>query len=118
MTIVDDDPRLPYEQLADDLRGQIQREEIAPGGKLPSVRDLARHYRVSPTTVQKGLGILRDAGWIVTSGRGSYARDPRSAPPASNQTLQQELERLRSQITDLSDRVRSIEETLANRADT
>ncbi|MEM9656490.1 MAG: GntR family transcriptional regulator, partial [Actinomycetota bacterium] len=36
----DDDPRPPYQQIADELRDQIHTGLIRPGQRLPSTREL------------------------------------------------------------------------------
>jgi GntR family transcriptional regulator len=65
----------PYLQLAAILRGQIERGELAPGARLPSIIDLAARYGVARTTAHKSLRVLVDSGLAVVSpGRGMYVR--------------------------------------------
>jgi DNA-binding GntR family transcriptional regulator len=60
-----------YQQLADLLRGQIERGELV--GRVPSVKHLAQQYRVAIGTADRALGILRAEGLVVsTVGRGHY----------------------------------------------
>jgi DNA-binding GntR family transcriptional regulator len=54
----------PSRQIAADLRGQIERGELAPGDMLPSIVKLAERYQVATRTVQKALGILKREGLV------------------------------------------------------
>ena len=69
-------PRPQYRQLADLIRGAIDRGEYAPGSLLPSEDELARRYDVSRPTVNRAMSILRSEGLIrVERGRGTIVRD-------------------------------------------
>ncbi|MFD0061745.1 GntR family transcriptional regulator [Streptomyces sp. NPDC056690] len=124
MTIAEDDPRQPYEQAAETLRREIRDGVIKPGHKLGSVRELATRFDISPTTVQKALGVLRDAGLLTTTGRGNYARDPKQVPDAGkpgigadlSEVLRQ-LEHVTSQLSELRGRVERLEASRPGRAD-
>jgi DNA-binding GntR family transcriptional regulator len=60
-----------YVQLADLLRGQIERGELV--GRVPSVKTLAQQYEVAVGTADRALGILRREGLIVSAkGRGHF----------------------------------------------
>ncbi len=61
-----------YQQIMATLRGGILRGELPPGGKVPSVRDLAAEAQVNPNTMQRALTELEREGLLVgggTSGR-------------------------------------------------
>ena len=61
-----------YQQIIETLRGAIVKGELAPGGKVPSVRDLAAQAQVNPNTMQRALTELEREGLLVgggTSGR-------------------------------------------------
>ncbi|GAB3457484.1 hypothetical protein GCM10027570_40050 [Streptomonospora sediminis] len=69
----DDEPR--WTQVAEIIRGQIERGELKPGDKVPSVLQLQSEYGISTSTGQKVHRALRDEGLIRTqSGMGSYVR--------------------------------------------
>jgi DNA-binding GntR family transcriptional regulator len=68
-----DDPRPPYQQVADRLRSAIDDGEVMPGQPLPKQPELATDYGVSVGTVKHALRVLRDEGLIV-SRRGEGAR--------------------------------------------
>lgn len=73
------DRSLPISVTAQ-LRGQIEygiaTGEIAPGTKLPSVRQLARNLAVAPVTVSHVYKDLQEAGLLASQqGRGTYVPD-------------------------------------------
>ncbi|MDH2388683.1 GntR family transcriptional regulator [Streptomyces sp. HNM0663] len=123
MTIAEDDPRPPSEQAADILRQEILRGDIRPGARVGSVRDLADRFKISGMTVQRALTILRDGGFITTTSRGSFARDPKSIAQSNGadaggtlpEVLRQ-LDHVTSQLSDLRDRVERLEAERSGRA--
>lgn len=67
-----DDGRPIYLQLMERIQHDIISGVYSPGGKLPSVRDLALDAAVNPNTMQKALSELERAGLVYsqrTSGR-------------------------------------------------
>ena len=53
---------------------------LAPGARLPTVRDVARELGISPTTVSEAWSSLARAGAIETRGRsGTFVRGPASS---------------------------------------
>lgn len=61
-----------YQQIMAAVRGAVLKGELAPGGKVPSVRDLAAEAQVNPNTMQRALTELEREGLLVgggTSGR-------------------------------------------------
>lgn len=70
-----DDPRPPFQQVANALRAAIRTRRFAPGAQLPSLNELSKAYDVSLMTVQKALGVLKDEGLVISrQGKGSYVR--------------------------------------------
>ena len=56
-----------YQQIMAAIRGAILKGELPPGGKVPSVRDLAAQAQVNPNTMQRALTELeREGGRSVT----------------------------------------------------
>jgi GntR family transcriptional regulator len=53
-----------YRAIADELRGRIDRGELAAGALLPSESELSAAYDASRVTVRKALEILRDEGLV------------------------------------------------------
>src|SRR5487761_892433 len=81
MTLDPDDPRPPYQQVANALRAAILTRKLAPGEKLPSGNELAQRYGVARMTVQQAMRVLRDEGLIVSrQGSGIYVRERTARP--------------------------------------
>lgn len=59
----------PYLQIEEQIRGLIQRGDLAPGTLLPTVRQLASDLNVAPNTVARAYADLQDEGWLVSAGR-------------------------------------------------
>ena len=55
-----------YAQLVEQIQMQIASGQYAPGGKLPSVRELAAEAAVNPNTMQKAFAELERGGLIIT----------------------------------------------------
>lgn len=55
-----------YLQLAERIQMQIVSGQYAPGGKVPSVRELAAVAAVNPNTMQKAFAELERGGLIIT----------------------------------------------------
>jgi GntR family transcriptional regulator len=71
MTVDPDEPTPLYVQLADILRGQIERGELT--GRVPSIKTLAQQHGVAMGTAERALVLLRDEGTIkVVIGRGAF----------------------------------------------
>ena len=61
-----DSDRPIYAQLLERIQMQIVSGQYPPGGKLPSVRELAMEAAVNPNTMQKAFAELERSGLIVT----------------------------------------------------
>ena len=60
-------------RLADELRGRIHAGEWAPGDKLPSEPELARHRTVSRSSVRGAIAMLEEEGFVSRRhGSGTY----------------------------------------------
>ena len=70
--------RATSDWLAEELVQLIRSQSLDPGQKLPSVTDLARHFRVAPPTAREALRRLQALGLIeIRHGSGIYVlRDP------------------------------------------
>ncbi|MGD9528375.1 MAG: GntR family transcriptional regulator, partial [Pseudonocardia sp.] len=70
-----DDPRPPFQQVANALRAAIRTRKFQPGEQLPSLNEISKSYGVSLMTVQKAVGVLRDEGLVISrQGKGSFVR--------------------------------------------
>lgn len=75
-----------YRQVADQMRGLIERGDLAAGSRLPAERELAQMLGVSRPTVREALIVLEVEGFIdIRMGSGIYvmARKPQTSelPP-------------------------------------
>ena len=62
-----------YEQIIDQIKSAIIREELQPDTVLPSVRSLSKELKISALTVKKAYDNLEEEGFTVTvHGKGTY----------------------------------------------
>ncbi|OBX37886.1 putative HTH-type transcriptional regulator YdcR [Halomonas elongata] len=61
-----------YERFADEIAELIRNGVLAPGGRIPSVRQASRQYGISPSTVFQAYYLLEDRGLIVARSRSGY----------------------------------------------
>lgn len=88
-----DDPRPPFQQLANVLRAAILTKKYGPGDQLPSGNDLSRTYGVSRATVQDALRVLKNEGLLVSvQGRGVYVRERTTRPVALRPIIERAFE--------------------------
>jgi GntR family transcriptional regulator len=108
VTIAEDDPRQPFQQVADALRREIRRGDVAPGQKIGSVRQLADRFQISPTTVQRALTVLREESLVTTTPRGNFARGTDEAEAAGGRSAGALADVFR-ELSDLRARVERLE---------
>lgn len=65
-----------YQQIMAAIRGAILKGELPPGGKVPSVRDLAAQAQVNPNTMQRALTELEREGLLVSGGTSGRSVTP------------------------------------------
>lgn len=93
MELDPDDPRPPYQQVANALRAAILTRTYQPGDKLPSGPDLAEQFGVARMTVQTAIRLLRDEGLVVSrQGSGVYVRERTQRPIDLRSHLEQAFE--------------------------
>ena len=61
------DSRPIWQQLTEQLRRRIVTGEYTPGGRLPSVRELAAEAGVNPNTMQRAMAQLEAEGLVITN---------------------------------------------------
>ena len=74
------------EQLATQVVLAILSDDLAPGQRLPSTRDLARRFHLHPNTISAGYRQLEREHWVeFRHGSGVYVRDvqPKAVLPSS-----------------------------------
>ena len=62
-----------YEQVVEQIKAAIMKEDLKKDEILPSVRSLSKDLRISALTVKKAYDLLEQDGFIVTvHGKGSF----------------------------------------------
>lgn len=62
-----------YEQIIDQIKTMIRKQELKQNDQLPSVRVLSKELKISALTVKKAYDELEREGFTVTiHGKGSY----------------------------------------------
>lgn len=62
-----------YEQIIDQIKTMIRKQELKQNDQLPSVRALSKELKISALTVKKTYDELEREGFTVTiHGKGSY----------------------------------------------
>lgn len=93
-----------YRQVEDQLADMIRSGRLAPGSRLPSVRELSHHLLVSLITVRRSYADLENAGLIVRrQGQGTFVAD--DVEPASRRHA---LAEARSQLAEAVSRARQL----------
>lgn len=68
-----------YLKISDAIYSYIQMNNLQPGDKLPSEREMSAMLQTSRNSVREGLRILEDRGLIeVKTGRGVFIKSPYS----------------------------------------
>jgi len=76
-------PTPRYAQLADVLRGRIERGIWAPGARMPSLDDLIEEFALARVTVRQAIGLLHREGLVSPQqGRGTFVTARPSRPKA------------------------------------
>ena len=89
------DPRPIYEQIMDNLRRLIISGGVAPGDRLPSVREMAAQLAINPNTIQRAYRELEGMGLIATvPGKGCFVCGQVDAGAQERQQLLSEFERI------------------------
>jgi DNA-binding transcriptional regulator YhcF (GntR family) len=102
-------PVPPYEQLRQQITALVLANALAPGDRLPSIRQLANDLGIAGGTVARAYRELEADGVVATRGRhGTLIEGPprRPAPPPSL------LEAARSYVAQASRSGASLEDAL------
>lgn len=92
-----------YLQLVEQIQNRIATGFYKPGGRLPSVRELAGEAEVNPNTMQKALAELerqellysqRTAGRFVTENEGRISRMKKQAAKGAVDVFLKQMENL------------------------
>ena len=75
-------------QLRDAIAGRIGSGRLAPGDRLPPVRELAAELGLAPNTVAKAYRGLEAAGFLIGRGRhGTFVADILPTPAGDGEAL-------------------------------
>ncbi len=92
-----------YRQIMDMVLAGISTGRIAPGDKLPTIRDLAVRLEVNPNTVVKAYSLLENLGTLDTQqGSGVFVK----AQPVSALTADDRLRAVETICRDFVGRAR------------
>jgi GntR family transcriptional regulator len=107
------------EQIVAQVTLGILTGELAPGERLPSIRELARRFGLHANTISAGYRQLETEGWVVSrKGSGVYVgKTPPGAPlrAASSQAGIGHLDRLIANLFDTARRLHIPEQEVAAR---
>lgn len=80
-------PRRAVDEIVKQIRARIQSNELVPGQKLPSERDLAEQLGVSRNTVREAIRMLEVSGLVTLkkgAQGGAFLNDSNSAALSQN----------------------------------
>jgi GntR family transcriptional regulator len=128
MGVNTDDPRAPYVQVANELQNDIETGKLAPGKRVPPIRELAERFNVSGMTVQSALRELRHAGLITAhQGRGTFVRSDaleiisreqsKSAGSPDTDSINRHLDALSATVQEMRQRLMDLEAEVYARRD-
>ena len=85
---IDPTSRVPAsEQLARGVRARIERGTLAPGERVPPVRELALELGLAANTVAKAYRVLEAEGLLVGRGRSGTFVEARPAGGSADEEL-------------------------------
>jgi GntR family transcriptional regulator len=90
---IDTSAALPvYEQIREQVCRMVVAGTLAPGARLPTIRQLANDLQVAKGTVAKAYTLLEEAEVIDTQGRrGTFILPPPAHAGAIDSTIAQQL---------------------------
>ncbi len=81
-----------YVQIADRIIREIVRNELSPGDKLPSVREMAVQSGVNPNTIQRTYSELERMDIVETRrGQGTFVTEKEEILTVLNEKVQREV---------------------------
>lgn len=86
-----------YQQLVEGVKEAVARGVLAPGERLPTVREMAAELALNPNTIAKAYQKLEQEGVIESMrSRGTFVAErlPEANPPAAKATLTSLIEKV------------------------
>lgn len=96
ITVDNDSPVAPYEQVRESIRAEVASGALAPGAKLPTVRGLATDLGLAANTVARAYRELEALGVIETRGRSGSFVSGDGVEQAARQAAHEYAEKLRA----------------------
>jgi len=91
-----------YVQIGENVRRLIAREDLRPGDKLPSARELAQVLGVNPNTVVHAYSRLESEGVIETRrGLGTFVRADVPVRSTKKEMLEKAAQRYTAEVRSL-----------------
>lgn len=118
-----DNDRSIYMQLTEEIQNRIATGYYQPGGRLPSVRELAGEAEVNPNTMQKALaelerqGLLysqRTAGRFVTEDEGRIREMKRRAAKEAVGVFLKQMQNLGLDESEIIELIQEVKEEKAD----
>lgn len=96
MVVLDYQDRRPiYEQVVEKFRHLILSSALPPGGRMPSVRQLAMELSINPNTIQRAYTQLEQEGLIYpVKGKGNFITDSENIREISRKSYMEEMSAL------------------------
>jgi len=88
-------PTPVYRQIVDSLRALLVHGAFAPGGRLPTVREMAIDLGVNHNTVAEAYRLLAEEGWLELKRHHGATVIPRPPPPPEPARREDFVQRLR-----------------------
>ena len=96
------DLRPIYQQVKANFKELIAKGILAPGDKLPSVRELAVELAINPNTIQRAYKELEAEGVIYSvMGRGSFVSEDVDSLNVRREELMKQFDKLTSELETL-----------------
>jgi GntR family transcriptional regulator len=100
-----------YIQLAERINRQIVRQDLKPGDKLPSVREMAVQVGINPNTVQRTYRELELMGIVETRrGQGTFVTENKQVLEKLREMMKEA--RIESFVREMSEMGYSAEEMM------
>ena len=94
-----------YEQITDQIKALILKEDILEGEPLPSIRNLATQLKISVITTKRAYEELEKEGFIETiKGKGSFV-----APQNKELLLEKKMQIVESHLIKAIDEAKTID---------
>ncbi|MBQ3405220.1 MAG: GntR family transcriptional regulator [Oscillospiraceae bacterium] len=96
------DARPIYVQIKEGIKALLVSGALAPGERLPSVRELATQLTINPNTIARAYRELTNEGFLYSvPGRGSFAVPEEDTAKLKKQELFRSFDKAAKDLTDV-----------------